>query len=105
MPGFRADRAAGGVSSQVGCAMGLDLCATTKTGFERNLTSGEIVEEFLALRREARAAGRNLQTIVFMGMGEPMLNLDHVLAAVERIADNRIGALGWRQITISTVGL
>lgn len=105
MPDFRADRAAGCLSSQVGCAMGCDFCATTKTGFERNLTTGEIVEQFLALRREAREAGRKLQTIVFMGMGEPMLNLDNVLAAVERIADNRIGAMGWRQITISTVGV
>ena len=105
MPDFRADRAAGCLSSQVGCAMGCDFCATTKTGFERNLTSGEIVEQFLALRRETRESGRNLRTIVFMGMGEPMLNLDNVLSAVERIADNRVGAMGWRQITISTVGI
>ena len=105
MPDFRADRAAGCVSSQVGCAMGCDFCATTKTGFERNLTSGEIVAQFLALRREALASGRRLQTLVFMGMGEPLLNLDAVLAAVERIADNRLGALGWRQITMSTVGI
>jgi 23S rRNA (adenine2503-C2)-methyltransferase len=105
MPDFRADRAAGCVSSQVGCAMGCDFCASTKTGFERNLTAGEIVEQFLALRHEARAAGRRLQTIVFMGTGEPLLNLDAVLAAVERMADNRLGALGWRQITVSTVGI
>ncbi len=105
MPDFRDDRAAGCVSSQVGCAMGCDFCATTKTGFERNLTAGEIVAQFLSLRREALAAGRKLQTLVFMGMGEPLLNLDAVLAAVDRIADNRLGALGWRQITISTVGI
>jgi len=105
MPDFRDDRAAGCISSQVGCAMGCDFCATTKTGFERNLTTGEIVAQFLALRREARAAQRQLRTIVFMGMGEPLLNLDAVLAAVERIADNRYGALGWRQVTISTVGI
>lgn len=105
MPDFRHDRAAGCLSSQVGCAMGCDFCATTKTGFERNLTAGEIVEQFLSLRREALAVGRKLQTIVFMGMGEPMLNLDHVLAAIDRLADNRLGALGWRQITVSTVGI
>jgi 23S rRNA (adenine2503-C2)-methyltransferase len=105
MPDFRPDRAAGCLSSQVGCAMGCDFCATTKTGFERNLTAGEMVEQFLALRREALAVGRKLQTIVFMGMGEPMLNLDHVLAAIDRLADNRLGALGWRQITVSTVGI
>ena len=85
--------------------MGCDFCATTRTGFERNLTAGEIAEQFIALRREAAAAGRRLRTLVFMGMGEPMLNLDAVLAAVERIADNRIGGLGWRQVTISTVGI
>lgn len=105
MPDFRADRAAGCLSSQVGCAMGCDFCATTKTGFERNLTAGEIVEQFLALRREARAAGRRLQTVVFMGMGEPLLNLDAVLTGVRRLADNALGALGWRQITVSTVGI
>ncbi|HTO04726.1 MAG TPA: 23S rRNA (adenine(2503)-C(2))-methyltransferase RlmN [Opitutus sp.] len=105
MPDFRADRAAGCLSSQVGCAMGCDFCATTKTGFERNLTAGEIVEQFLGLKREAAASGRRLQTIVFMGMGEPLLNLDAVLEAVRRIADNRLGGLGWRQLTVSTVGI
>jgi 23S rRNA (adenine2503-C2)-methyltransferase len=105
MPDFRADRAAGCISSQVGCAMGCDFCATTKTGFERNLTAGEIVEQFLALRRETQSVGRKLQTIVFMGMGEPLLNLEAVLTAVRRLADNKLGALGWRQITVSTVGI
>jgi 23S rRNA (adenine2503-C2)-methyltransferase len=105
MPDYHPTRASGCVSSQVGCAMGCDFCATTQTGFERNLTSGEIVEQFLHLRREARSAGRTLRTLVFMGMGEPMLNLPNVLAAVRRIADPRLGAFGWRQITISTVGI
>ncbi|MBS0630356.1 MAG: 23S rRNA (adenine(2503)-C(2))-methyltransferase RlmN, partial [Verrucomicrobia bacterium] len=105
MPALSGDRAAGCVSSQVGCAMGCDFCATTKTGFERNLTAGEIVAQFLALRREALAAGRRLHTLVFMGMGEPLLNLDAVLTAINRIADNKLGALGWRQITVSTVGI
>lgn len=105
MPDYHADRAAGCISSQVGCAMACDFCATTQTGFERNLASGEIIEQFLHLQREARSAGRTLRTIVFMGMGEPMLNLRNVLAAVRRIADPRLGAFGWRQITISTVGV
>lgn len=105
MPDYRPDRAAGCVSTQVGCAMACDFCATTKSGFERNLSAGEIVEQFLALRREASTTSRRLQTLVFMGMGEPMLNLDAVLAAVRRIADNRLGGLGWRQITVSTVGI
>ncbi|ACB73662.1 23S rRNA (adenine(2503)-C(2))-methyltransferase RlmN [Opitutus terrae] len=105
MPDYRADRAAGCLSSQVGCAMGCDFCATAQSGFERNLTAGEMVEQFLALRREAASAGRKLQTVVFMGMGEPLLNLDAVLTAVRRIADNTYGGLGWRQVTVSTVGL
>lgn len=105
MPDYHPDRAAGCISSQVGCAMGCDFCATTQTGFERNLTSGEIVEQFIRLRREALAAGRTLRTVVFMGMGEPMLNLKNVIAAVRRMAEPKLGALGWRQITISTVGL
>lgn len=105
MPDFRQDRAAGCVSSQVGCAMACDFCATTRTGFERNLGAGEIVEQFLALRREARKARRKLQTVVFMGMGEPLLNLDPVLTAIRRLADNSLGGLGWRQITVSTVGI
>ena len=105
MPDYHPDRAAGCLSSQVGCAMGCDFCATTQTGFERNLTSGEIVEQFIRLRREAQSSGRTLRTVVFMGMGEPMLNLKNVLAAVQRIAGPALGALGWRQVTISTVGI
>jgi len=105
MPDYRADRAAGCVSSQVGCAMGCDFCATAKGGFERNLSAGEIVGQFLMLRREAMAAGRRLQTVVFMGMGEPMLNLGNLLPAIDRIARNELGALGCRQITVSTVGV
>lgn len=105
MPDHGGTRVAGCISSQVGCAMACDFCATTKTGFERNLTATEMVAQFLALRREARTVGRRLQTIVFMGMGEPLLNVDAVLEAVRRIADNRYGGLGWRQVTVSTVGI
>lgn len=105
MPDYRADRSAGCISSQVGCAMGCDFCATAQTGFERNLTTGEIVGQFLSLRREAAATGRALRTVVFMGMGEPMLNLDNVLGAIDRIASSKLGGIGCRQITVSTVGI
>ncbi len=105
MPDFRDDRMAGCLSSQVGCAMGCDFCATAQGGFARQLTAGEMVEQFLHLRREAQAAGRTLRTLVFMGMGEPLLNLDAVLAAIHRIGGEGFGALGWRQLTVSTVGL
>ena len=105
MPDFRDDRAAACLSSQAGCALGCDFCATAMGGFDRNLTAGEIVEQFFALRREAAAGGRRLRTVVFMGMGEPLLNLDAVLAASRRLADNALGGLGSRQIMISTVGI
>lgn len=105
MPDWKGERAAGCLSSQVGCAMGCDFCATAQGGFARNLTAGEIVDQFLALRREAKSVGRRLQTLVFMGMGEPLLNLDHVIEAVRRIAGNELGALGRNQITVSTVGI
>lgn len=105
MPDYREDRAAGCVSSQVGCAMGCDFCATAQSGFARNLTAGEIVEQFLALRAEAQSRGRRLQTLVFMGMGEPLLNLDAVIEALRRIGGNDLGGLGWRQLTVSTVGI
>jgi 23S rRNA (adenine2503-C2)-methyltransferase len=105
MPTYRDGIAAGCVSSQIGCAMGCDFCASTKNGLERNLTAAEIVEQFLRLREESRASSRRLRTLVFMGMGEPLHNLDAVIPAIERIAHPDMGALGWRQITVSTVGI
>jgi 23S rRNA (adenine2503-C2)-methyltransferase len=85
--------------------MGCDFCASTKAGLERNLEAWEIVEQFLHLKRESEAVGRKLKTIVFMGMGEPLLNLDEVIPAIWRIADPDMGAVGWRQVTVSTVGI
>lgn len=105
MPSHRPDRAAGCVSSQIGCAMGCDFCASTVSGLERDLAAGEIVEQFILLKREAQRAGRRLASLVFMGMGEPMLNLDNVIAAIRTIADPEMGALGWRHVTVSTVGI
>ncbi len=105
MPSHRDGIAAGCVSSQVGCAMGCDFCASTRGGLVRNLTAGEIVDQFLHLRAAAASVGRRVKTLVFMGMGEPLSNVDNVVAAIERISDSRLGALGRRQITVSTVGL
>ena len=105
MPALRGAHAAGCVSSQIGCAMGCDFCASTRRGFERNLASGEIIEQFLQWRALAAQTGRRLRTVVFMGMGEPLLNLDNVLAAIRRMACEELGALGWRQITVSTAGV
>jgi 23S rRNA (adenine2503-C2)-methyltransferase len=105
MPTRQTRRAAGCLSSQIGCAMGCDFCASTRNGLARNLEAGEMVEQFLWLKEEAEASGRLLHTLVFMGMGEPLLNLDNVLRAVDRIANVKMGELGWRQITLSTVGI
>lgn len=105
MPAYDPTRAAGCVSSQIGCAMGCDFCASTKSGLERSLEAGEIVEQFLSLRAEAARTGRRLTSLVFMGMGEPMQNLDNVMAAIRRIGHHDMGGLGWRQITVSTVGI
>jgi 23S rRNA (adenine2503-C2)-methyltransferase len=105
MPSHRPGRAAACVSSQVGCAMGCDFCASTKAGLERNLSAGEIVEQFLHLAAGGRATGRTIGSLVFMGMGEPMHNLDAVLAAIPKIADPNLGGVGWRQVTVSTVGI
>src|ERR1041384_8141871 len=63
MPSHRPDRAAGCVSSQIGCAMGCDFCASTKTGLSRNLEAGEIVEQFLHLNRSAHLSEQRLRTI------------------------------------------
>ena len=101
----RKERAAGCVSSQMGCAMGCDFCASTRQGLARNLTAGEIVEQFLHLRELAAQSRRRLHTLVFMGMGEPLLNLENVIAAIRRIGGPELGGLGWRQITVSTVGI
>lgn len=95
------DRATVCVSSQAGCAMACSFCATGQAGFERHLTTGEIVEQVVTA---ARAAGdRRVSNIVFMGMGEPLANFGPTWAAVERFH----GALGIsaRSITVSTVGL
>ena len=105
MPGYRKDRAAGCVSSQVGCAMGCDFCASGRGGLSRNLTSGEIVEQFLHLSGRAKLLGRRLASLVFMGMGEPLHNPQNVTAAIERICHPRMGNLGWRNVTVSTVGI
>jgi 23S rRNA (adenine2503-C2)-methyltransferase len=95
------DRSTVCISSQAGCAMGCGFCATGQMGFERQLTVGEIVEQVVAAAQRARP--RRLANVVFMGMGEPLANLDNVWTAVHRMHDD-IG-IGARHITVSTVGL
>jgi len=92
------------ISTQVGCGMGCVFCASGLNGVVRNLTTGEILEQLLRLRN-LLPAGERLSHIVVMGMGEPLANLDHLLAALA-VAGDRDGLnIGARHITISTVGL
>ena len=97
------DRATVCVSSQAGCAMACSFCATGQAGFDRHLSTGEIVEQVVRARTRAAADGQRLSNVVFMGMGEPFANYDRTWEAVERIHDD-IG-LGARHLTISTVGV
>lgn len=88
------------VSSQVGCAVNCSFCATGKRGFIRNLTYTEIIEQVLTIQRDT---GLKVTNVVFMGQGEPLLNLKNVLKALEIFNDDfQIGA---RRITISTSGI
>jgi 23S rRNA (adenine2503-C2)-methyltransferase len=92
------------VSTQAGCAMACGFCATGQAGFDRHLSTGEIVEQVVHAVRAARAAGdRRVSNVVFMGMGEPLANYDRVWGAVERLHDDM--GLSARHLTVSTVGL
>ncbi|RLE16237.1 MAG: 23S rRNA (adenine(2503)-C(2))-methyltransferase RlmN [Actinobacteria bacterium] len=97
------DRATVCVSSQAGCAMGCGFCATGQAGFTRHLTVGEIVEQVVRASQRAKESDRRVSNIVFMGMGEPMANLDNVWQSVERFHGDL--GLSARHITISTVGI
>lgn len=93
------------LSSQVGCPLGCQFCSTGQQGFQRNLTAGEIVEQVLLWQRRLAVAGQRIDNLVFMGMGEPLLNLAEVLAAAEWLHRSDGFNIGWRHIAISTVGL
>jgi 23S rRNA (adenine2503-C2)-methyltransferase len=93
------------VSSQVGCALGCTFCATGAMGIVRNLTAGEIVGQVLAVMRELGPARGDLLFLVFMGMGEPLHNLDHVHRAIRVLCHPAGAGLSSRRITVSTAGL
>ncbi len=92
------------VSSQVGCAMGCVFCASGLDGVMRNLTTGEIIEQMLLLQ-QLLPTDERLSHIVMMGMGEPLANLDQVLATLDRACSPQGLGISPRRITISTVGL
>jgi 23S rRNA (adenine2503-C2)-methyltransferase len=88
------------VSTQIGCPMACDFCATGKGGFTRNLKSHEIVDQVLTVQSDFQ---QRVSNVVFMGMGEPLINIDEVIAAVKCL--NQDVGIGQRSLTISTVGL
>ncbi|GAB4331967.1 MAG: bifunctional tRNA (adenosine(37)-C2)-methyltransferase TrmG/ribosomal RNA large subunit methyltransferase RlmN [Calditrichia bacterium] len=90
------------VSSQVGCSLGCDFCATGTMGLIRNLTPGEIVEQVLQVQKHT---GNSLTNVVFMGMGEPFLNYGRVIQACQILNDPLGVAISARKITISTSGV
>ena len=92
------------VSTQVGCPLACSFCATGALGFTRNLTLAEIVDQVCRMR-EALAPGQRLTNVVFMGMGEPLLNLPRVIEAVQLLLHPKAFALGPRKITVSTAGV
>jgi 23S rRNA (adenine2503-C2)-methyltransferase len=97
------DRSTVCVSTQAGCAMGCGFCATGQAGFDRHLSTGEMVEQVVMAARRARTDRRRLSNVVFMGMGEPLANYDATWATIERLH----GAMGMsaRNLTVSTVGI
>ena len=89
------------ISTQAGCAMACGFCATGQMGFDRHLSTGEIVEQ--VVRAQMEAGDRRVSNVVFMGMGEPLANYDRTWGAVERLHGDL--GLSARHLTISTVGV
>jgi 23S rRNA (adenine2503-C2)-methyltransferase len=105
---FSRDRLTGCISSQVGCPIGCPFCATGQGGFIRNLEAGEIVGQVIALRQEALKSENTLiegLNIVFMGMGEPLLNYAEVLKSIYLLHDPKGLNISLRRITLSTAGV
>ncbi|MEA2545464.1 MAG: rRNA (adenine2503-C2)-methyltransferase, partial [Chloroflexota bacterium] len=93
------------ISSQAGCAVGCPFCATGELGLARDLDTAEIVDQVRGAARRLAARDRHITNVVFMGMGEPLLNLDRVLEAVAALNDRSRFGLGARHITVSTSGV
>ncbi len=92
------------LSSQVGCQMGCRFCLTGKMGFVRNLSTSEIIDQIVLIKREMKEPSR-LKNIVFMGMGEPLLNYESVIKAVDIIIDEGGMNFSKRRVTLSTCGI
>ena len=96
------------ISSQVGCALDCSFCSTARQGFSRNLTVAEILSQiWLATRLldEEKKPGRKITNVVLMGMGEPLLNFDNVMKAIDVMLDDFAYGLSKRRVTVSTAGV
>ncbi|RAL25275.1 23S rRNA (adenine(2503)-C(2))-methyltransferase RlmN [Lujinxingia litoralis] len=93
------------ISSQVGCAMGCTFCYTAKMGLKRNLSTAEIVEQVVQARRRMGEVNGHIGNIVFMGMGEPLHNVDNVIRAIHILTDEEGLNFSRRKVTVSTSGL
>jgi 23S rRNA (adenine2503-C2)-methyltransferase len=93
------------LSTQVGCPVRCGFCASGLYGLKRNLTRGEILEQFVELSAAAARAGRRITNVVVMGMGEPMMNVKNLLEALAIINDPAGPGLGARHVTVSTIGV
>lgn len=99
---FHGNHSTACISSQVGCQLGCKFCATGASGFVRDLTVAEIVGQFLAMEKRV---GRDINNVVYMGMGEPLLNLENVLKSIRILNSPKQRELGIRHISISTSGI
>ncbi|HTW96339.1 MAG TPA: 23S rRNA (adenine(2503)-C(2))-methyltransferase RlmN, partial [Candidatus Methylomirabilis sp.] len=93
------------VSSQIGCLLGCEFCLTGQCGFTRSLNFYEIVEQVLFFARYLKQHKERVSNVVFMGMGEPLLNYEEVMKAVRFLNDKETFNIGARKISISTVGI
>ena len=96
------------VSSQVGCVLNCSFCATGHQGFNRNLSTAEIIAQLWVANRTLGRdpkGERIITNVVFMGMGEPLMNYDNVLAAIRLMLDDHAYGISWRRVTLSTAGV
>lgn len=96
------------ISSQVGCALECSFCSTAQQGFNRNLTTAEIISQVVIANRALKCIPRNervISNVVFMGMGEPLLNFDNVVTTINILLEDNAYGLSKRRVTLSTSGV
>jgi len=93
------------ISTQVGCAVSCVFCASGMAGFKRNLTKEEIISQFLLMRHHAQKSDKDITNVVFMGIGEPLLNFENLISAIDLLTSPYAANIGSRRITVSTSGI